>query len=179
VDRAGNGVSGAVTVYVGIGSNIEPERHVAQALDALARRFGPLRRSGVYRTRAVGFDGDDFLNLVVAFDTSEPPSAVAAVLREIEDAAGRRRGGERFAPRTLDLDLLLYGERVIRADGLEVPRRDILDQAFVLGPLAELAPGVRHPELGLSFAELWSRFQGPREMELVEPGSWSAASQGS
>lgn len=161
-------MSGRVTVYVGIGSNIEPERHVPAGLKALEERFGALRRSRVYRTRAVGFDGDDFLNLVAAFETRESPGAVAAALRSIEEAAGRRRSGVRFASRTLDLDMLLYGDRVIRSDGLDVPRGEILEQAFVLGPLAELAPRMHHPELGVSFAELWARFRGARDMEAVE-----------
>ncbi len=156
-----------VSVYVGIGSNIAPERHVREALRALEARFGPIRRSRVYRTPAVGFNGDDFLNLVVGFETDEDVEAVADALREIEDAAGRRRGAERFAPRTLDLDLLLYGGAIMRRGRLQLPREEILEQAFVLGPLAELAPELIHPQLGRSLAALWAAFPGERKLSPV------------
>jgi 2-amino-4-hydroxy-6-hydroxymethyldihydropteridine diphosphokinase len=145
-------------IFVGIGSNIAPERHVRQALDLLAQRFGPLRVSPVYRSRAVGFDGADFLNLVVAFVTDLDVHALDAALDAIEDACGRDRSVPRFAPRTLDLDLLLYGDAVIHEPGLDVPRPEIMEYAFVLKPLAELAGARAHPETGDDFSELWRRF---------------------
>lgn len=147
-------------VFVGIGSNIEPERHVRAALAGLEARFGALRISPVYRTRAVGFEGADFLNLVVAFVTEEDVHAVDAALGELEIAAGRRPGGRRFAPRTIDLDLLLYGDLVLEEQGLVLPRPEILKYAFVLKPLADLAGDRRHPLSGESYAEHWRRFDG-------------------
>ncbi len=145
-------------VFVGAGSNIEPETHLREALRRLRREFGPVSSSAVYRTRAVGFDGRDFLNLVASFRTGLPPRAVVEKLDRIEAAAGRRRGGERFASRTLDLDLLMYDELVVDEPGLKLPRDDILDYAFVLGPLAELAPELMHPVEGVTMRELWRRF---------------------
>ena len=145
-------------VYVSIGSNVEPEPHVRSAIRALRAGFGPLIVSPVYRSRAVGFDGDDFLNLVVGFDTARDPGAVQAGLRRIEADNGRVRGAARFAPRTLDLDLLTYGDQVIEAEGLSVPRAEIVRYAFVLRPLADIAATERHPVDGRSYAELWAAF---------------------
>lgn len=147
-------------VFIGIGSNVEPEKHVRMAAQMLRARFGVLRLSPVYRNRAVGFEGDDFLNLVVAFDTDLDVKALNAALDEIELACGRQRGAARFSPRTLDLDLLLHGTRV--DESLKLPRREILKYDFVLKPLAELAPGHRHPETGMTYREHWERFTGEK-----------------
>jgi len=142
--------------YVSIGSNIEPAANVLAALQLLADAFGPLVCSGVYRTPAVGFAGEDFLNMVVGLDTDTPPRALAARLRAIEDARGRQRGGARFSARTLDLDVLTWDDAVLEEGGLLLPRPEITEQAFVLGPLAEIAGGERHPVLQRSYAELWA-----------------------
>lgn len=150
----------AVQVFISVGSNIEPVRHIRTALQSLRERFGPLQVSSAYRNRAAGFAGEDFLNLVVGLTTTEPARAVVAELERLHAAAGRVRGAERFAPRTLDLDLLLYGDQVI--EDLQVPRADITEYSFVLGPLAELAPELRHPVTGETMASLWSRFDQAR-----------------
>lgn len=151
-------------VYVSIGSNVEPDRNVAHALDALRETFGAIEASPVYRTAAVGFDGDDFLNLVVGFETGLAIEAVDARLDAIESKAGRERDAQRFAPRTLDLDLLLYGDAVIRSGAIRVPRRELLKYAFMLMPLADIAGEREHPESGRSFRELLhaSDFSGQR-----------------
>jgi 2-amino-4-hydroxy-6-hydroxymethyldihydropteridine diphosphokinase len=147
-------------VFIGAGSNVDPARHLRAGLRALAERYGLLRISPVYRNSAVGFAGEDFLNMVIAFETGEPVGEVVAGLAAIEAANGRRRGEQKFAPRTLDLDLLLYGELVGEFDGIELPRDEITRYAFVLRPLADLAGERRHPVLGRSFAELWAEFEG-------------------
>jgi len=144
--------------YVGAGSNIEPERHLGTAVRSLRQMFGDLELSSVYRTTAVGFDGDDFLNIVVSFSTALPPERLVVALDRIEAAAGRRRGQERFSSRSLDLDLLMYADQVVDEPGLRLPRADIIEYAFVLAPLAELAPDLVHPVEGATMAELWSRF---------------------
>ena len=124
-------------VFVGLGSNIEPEKHLRWALAELGHHFGKLDVSGVYRSPAFGFDGPDFLNMVVRFDTGADADAVEAVLSSLENECGRDDGA-RNGSRTLDLDLLLFGERIDA--GRRLPRRDILIYPFVLAPLAELAP---------------------------------------
>jgi len=143
-----------VRAYVGIGSNIEPEQNVRSAVRALRACFGMLTISPVYRSPAEGFPGDDFYNLVVGLDTGEPAARVEATLRRIERDHGRVRYGNGMHSRTLDLDLLVYGGRVLRDD---VTRYD-----FVLKPLVDLAPNLRHPERNLSVKELWERFDGKR-----------------
>lgn len=147
-------------VVVGVGSNIEPRRHVRAALEWLAERFGALDVSPIYTCPAVGFAGADFVNLVVAFTVDEPIESVQAGLREIEAAGGRHRAG-RDGSRTLDLDMLLYGARVFDNGDIRVPRADILDYAFVLRPLAEIRPTSRHPTDGRTYRELWAVFDRP------------------
>jgi len=145
-------------VFVGIGSNIEPESHIRKAVGLLRARFGRLRLSPVYRNPAVGFVGEDFLNLVVAFESRTSVNEVRTALDKIEAACGRVRGSPRFAPRTLDLDLLMLGDLVTQAP-VRLPRPEILKYAFVLKPLADLSASLRHPLTGRSMAEHWRDFE--------------------
>jgi len=145
-------------VFVAVGSNIEPERNVAMATQEMAREFPGMRLSPWYRNSAVGFDGADFINLVVEFTTDLPVKEVAARLRIIEELCGRPREARRWAPRCMDLDILLYGDFVCDEPGLKVPRPDVLKRAYMLGPLADLAPDVMHPTAGATIGELWQRF---------------------
>jgi 2-amino-4-hydroxy-6-hydroxymethyldihydropteridine diphosphokinase len=156
-------------VYVGIGSNVDPASNVRAALVELRRVFGELARSTVYRSRAVGFDGPDFLNLVVGFSSELPPLEIDRTLHEIEARLGRRRGDRRFDSRTIDLDLLLYGDLVLERDDLTLPRPEILEHAFVLRPLAELAGDALHPVVRRSFAALDAEVDlAPGALEPVE-----------
>jgi 2-amino-4-hydroxy-6-hydroxymethyldihydropteridine diphosphokinase len=145
-------------VYVAAGSNVEPERHMGQAVAELERAFPGVRFSSWYRNRAVGFDGADFINLVAGFATALPVHAVLERLHAIETRCGRPRDAPRWAPRSMDLDVLLYGGLVCEEPGLKLPRPDLVKRAYMLGPLAELAPGVVHPTTGLTVGELWHRF---------------------
>lgn len=158
--------------YISIGSNIAPAANVLAALELLSDSFGPLLCSGVYRTPAVGFEGEDFLNMVVGVDTTLAPLALAQTLREFEDRCGRRRGGPRFSARTLDLDVLTYDDVVLESAGLTLPRAEITEQAFVLGPLAEIAGAQMHPVLGSSYAELWQTMAArvPALLRVTLPG---------
>lgn len=146
-------------VYVGIGSNIDPSKHLRDALEALECHFAAPVRSSLYRSPPYGFSGADFLNMVVVFASGEGPEAVEAVLSKIESEGGRalRRQGSR----TLDLDLLLYGQRVDARRRL--PREDVLRYPFVLAPLAEIAAHVAHPVTGERFDAAW------RAMAAGEP----------
>ncbi|MEF8793019.1 2-amino-4-hydroxy-6-hydroxymethyldihydropteridine diphosphokinase [Thiohalorhabdus sp.] len=147
------------TAYVGIGSNVAPAANVRAGVAAIRETFDGVRCSTVYQTEPVGFDGPPFFNLVVAITTARDLETVIAQLRAIEDRFGRKRqrGDSSFGSRTLDLDLLLFGDTVTD-DPVPLPRRDVVAYAFVLGPLTELAPETRHPALGRTFAELWAEF---------------------
>jgi 2-amino-4-hydroxy-6-hydroxymethyldihydropteridine diphosphokinase len=150
------------TVYVGLGSNIEPEANLQLGIAELRRRYGHVDVSTVFRSRAVGFDGDDFLNLVARFET-EIGEAIAA----IHKLAGRDRHGGKWESRPLDIDLLLYNDRVM--EGLRVPREDVLEYSFVLRPLAELAPDLVHPVTGRTMLEHWQEFDASRHpLEAVD-----------
>jgi 2-amino-4-hydroxy-6-hydroxymethyldihydropteridine diphosphokinase len=155
-------------VYVSIGSNIERERNIEGALQALAAAYGELQQSSVYESAAVGFDSTPFYNMVVAFQTGDSPQAVQETLHRIEDSQGRLRAGA-LAARTLDLDLLLYDDLVINAGKLVLPRDDIDRYAFVLGPLAEIAGERRHPVSGKRYADMWSAFDDTgQELQRID-----------
>lgn len=145
-------------VYVAVGSNVEPERNLALAMRELRREFPDVHFSPWYRNRAVGFEGADFINLVAGFSTALPVHEVVARLQAIEAICGRPREAPRWAPRSMDLDILLYGDAVCDEPRLKLPRPDLLKRAFMLGPLAALAPGLVHPVEKITIAELWQRF---------------------
>ena len=143
-------------IWLSLGSNLEPERHLRAALAELRARFGELVVSPTYRFAAVGFDGPDFLNLAIGLDADLAPQALNEWLHALEDRHGRRRDVPRFSSRTLDVDIVLYGDLVLGGPGnLEIPRKE-LAQAFVLKPLFDIAPAVREPRSGRTLAELWA-----------------------
>jgi 2-amino-4-hydroxy-6-hydroxymethyldihydropteridine diphosphokinase len=151
------------TIYISLGSNIERERNTRAGIMALRERLGQLQLSSVYESEAVGFEGDAFYNMVIGCKVSEDVHSINRALAEIEDAHGRDRSGPRFSSRTLDLDLLLYDDLVLDEKGLKLPREEILKNAFVLWPLAEIAPDLVHPLAGKSYAELWAAFDKSKE----------------
>jgi 2-amino-4-hydroxy-6-hydroxymethyldihydropteridine diphosphokinase len=147
-------------VYVAAGSNVEPEKNLARALDELQQVFGELALSPAYRNPAVGFEGADFINLVVGFSTVDSPAQVKQALERIEALCGRPRPAPKWAPRTMDLDILMYDQVVSDEPGLLLPRPDLLRRAFMLKPLADLAPQLRHPTQQRTIGELWAEFPG-------------------
>lgn len=145
-------------VYLGLGSNIDPGKYLSLGIRELARRYGTLEVSNIYRSKPVGFDGDDFLNLVVGMETECSPEEIHDSIEELHELANRRRNETRFSPRTLDIDLLLYDDLIINDGALHIPREDILEYSFVLCPLAEIAPQLKHPLTGKRIADHWAEF---------------------
>lgn len=154
----------SVRAYISLGSNVDRENMLRRAVAALRDRFGTVGLSPVYDSAAVGFDGSNFLNLVAVVDSDLEAGELVDLFHAIEDRLGRDRSLPKFASRPIDLDLLLYGDAIIDLPGLRIPRPEILENAFVLRPLQDLAPGLVHPEKGESMAALWDRMapEAPR-----------------
>jgi len=146
------------SVYVAAGSNVEPEENLSSALASLRRYFPDLICSRAYANRAVGFEGPDFINLVVGFTTDLALPELLAILHKVESDCGRGRTAPKWAPRRMDLDLLLFGDEVGEFAGAVLPRPDLLRRAFMLGPLAEIAPNVTLPTTGQTIAQIWAEF---------------------
>lgn len=146
------------TAYISIGSNIERDKNIPSSLAALAQCFGSLKMSGIYESEPVGFAGEFFYNLVVSFESDWEVKNVAKKLRQIELEHGRTREAQKFSARTLDLDLILYGDLIVSDGRLQIPRDEIERYAFVLEPLAEIAPQLTHPVSGKTYAALWQEF---------------------
>lgn len=160
--------------YISIGSNIEKEKNILSALRTLEIFFGGLVVSSTYETEAVGFTGDTFHNLIVGFDSDLDVKTIAERLRQIELDHGRTRECKKFSSRTLDLDLILYGDLVISDGRLQIPRDEIEKYAFVLEPLAEIAGDQKHPVSKISYRELWERFdKSGISQKRIKPG-WSS-----
>jgi len=167
-------------IWVSIGSNIARERHIRAALMELRAMFGELIVSPVYETEAVGFDGDAFFNLVAGFDSELPPGALHEAMRDIEARHGRERGGGKFSARTLDLDVLTYGDAITDEGGKALPRDEILRYGFVLAPLADVAPEERHPISGERYRDLWCRFSERKEggLRRMDEPVWLSEADG-
>lgn len=159
-------------IYVSIGSNQQREFYILRSLDALADHFGELTLSSVYESEAVGFDGDNFYNLVAGFKTELSPGALSRVLKKIEDQNGRTRTGPKFSGRTLDIDILSWDQLTGECEGVKLPRDEILINAFVLQPLAEIAPSESHPVNGLSYAQLWQQYDHASQKLWPVDFSW-------
>ena len=153
-------------VYLGVGSNIERERYITAGLDALEGLFGEMTLSPLYDSEAIGFEGQPFLNMVVGVDTTMGVGEMARKLRHIETEHGRPANATRFSARQLDIDILTYGADIGVIEGVELPRGEILENAFVLCPLADLAPQEIHPVVGASYAALWEAYD--KDSQVLE-----------
>ena len=155
--------------YLSLGSNQDADEHLRRAVVELHERFGPIVVSPFYRTPAIGFDGVDFLNAAAIIDTDLPPEALDAWLHALEDAHGRRRDVPRFSDRPLDIDIVFYDDLVMDGPGhLQIPRPE-LQHAFVLKPLADIAPAYRDPVDGRMLAERWAAHPEARDARWQSP----------
>ena len=156
-------------VFLGIGSNIERERYIVAGLDAMARLFGDFDHSSVYDSAAVGFEGQPFLNLVLCVETELELAELAKVLRAIELEHGRAINAIRYSARQLDIDILTYDDKVGLEACVQLPRAEILYNAFVLQPLAEMVPDSVHPVAGKNYAQLWREYDLPsQQLQRIE-----------
>lgn len=161
------------TVYVGLGSNEgEREGHLVAALEALSRidAVAVLRCSALYDSAPVGPPQPRYLNAVVALECGLPPQRLLTILQHIEQEAGRRRA-ERWGPRPLDLDILLWEGRLIAEPNLQVPHLELHKRRFALEPLCELAPGAVHPVMQAPLYELLARLE-PQDVRKLEATHW-------
>lgn len=164
-------------VFIALGSNIDPATRLLAAARELRARFPDVRFSSCYRNAAFGFQGDDFINAVAGFSAALAVPELLRALHEIEAVCGRGRQDSKWGPRAMDLDLLLYGQEIGEGPGYVLPRRDLLRRAYMLGPLAELAPQLTHPVSGQSVGALWAAFDRAEHpmirtpLDLNAPGS--------
>lgn len=149
-------------VYAGLGSNVNKEKNIPTGLNKLASYFSPLIISMVYESEPFGFDGDNFYNLVVGFDTDLPVLEVVRIFKSIESSSGRKPSSQNVSSKTishtLDIDLLLFGDLIRHDNQIDVPRNDIKKHSFVICPLAEIAGDFKHPETGSSLTDIWQSF---------------------
>lgn len=154
-------------IFVGLGSNHNREQNLRLAIGGLRAAFGSLDISPVYQTDAVGFKGEDFYNLVVAFQSDNDAETILTQLHQIEDRQGRDRSQPKYSSRSIDLDLLLFDHLVVDKNGVKVPRGEILFHAFVLRPLFDLAPDLFHPVEQRSYTELWQEM-APNAGKIIQ-----------
>jgi len=155
-------------IYLGLGSNISPEDNLRIGILELRRRYGDLQISSVYKSAAFGFDGDDFLNVVVMLRSEKSAHSICEEIELIHNLAGREGHSRKWEARSLDIDLLLYNDLVVVDRPVRVPRCDILQYSFVLRPLAEMAPDLVHPVTGDTMLSHWQEFDAASHpLELV------------
>jgi len=145
------------TAWLGLGSNVNAETHIRAAIDELGTRFEAVELSPAYASTAVGFEGDDFINLVARVETDMSPLDLRQYLRDLEDRYGRKRDVPKFSDRSLDIDILLYDDLVLLSPVLEIPRAEITKYAHVLKPLADLDPDLIHPTERRSMRDIWQK----------------------
>jgi len=147
-----------VPAFISGGSNVEPEKNLLRAAHEIKREFPGAAFSHCYRNRAIGFEGDDFVNFAAMLPTTHGLQDMIERLHNIEALCGRPANAPRWEPRSMDLDVLLFGNQIGVTPQVTLPRPDLLKRAFMLGPLAEIAPRLQHPVAGLTMAELWAQF---------------------
>jgi 2-amino-4-hydroxy-6-hydroxymethyldihydropteridine diphosphokinase len=159
-------------IYISVGSNVDKEKHTKAGLQGMYQAFGELTLSSVFESESVGFEGNNFYNLVVKTSTKLSIEEVCRFLKKIEQDNKRQRGEQKFAPRTLDLDLLLYDSKVTTTP-IELPRPEVLYNAFVLKPLTEIAADEIHPIVNKSYANLWQEYDQSQQKLWAIKLDWS------
>ncbi len=157
--------------YISIGSNIDKDIHIPASIQALETHFGELVLSSIYESEPVGFSGELFHNLIVRFESDLDVKTVAKKLRQIELDNGRTRESQKFSARTLDLDLILYGDLILSDGRLQIPRDEIERYAFVLEPLAEISPLETHPLSGITYGQMWTQFDKSNLKQIKIPSA--------
>ncbi len=156
------------TLALSLGSNINAANNIRQAVTALQQHFGTISCSSVYESEAVGFAGYNFLNLVVIIETNEALPGIILTIKNLEDCQGRVRTDPKFSARTLDIDILTFGNAKGQVAGIELPRPEITENAFVLCPLAELAASAMDPVSGKTYGELWQAYQEDQKLWRID-----------
>jgi 2-amino-4-hydroxy-6-hydroxymethyldihydropteridine diphosphokinase len=159
-------------IYISVGSNVDKEKHTKAGLQGMYQAFGDLTLSSVFESESVGFEGNNFYNLVIKANTTLSIAQVCTVLKQIEQDNKRQRGEQKFAPRTLDLDLLLYDNKVT-SKPIELPRPEVLYNAFVLKPMAEIAANEIHPLVNKNYANLWQAYDKSQQKLWAIKFDWS------
>jgi 2-amino-4-hydroxy-6-hydroxymethyldihydropteridine diphosphokinase len=159
-------------IYISVGSNVDKEKHTKAGLQGMYQAFGELILSSVFESESVGFEGNNFYNLVIKANTTLSIAQVCFILKQIEQDNKRQRGEQKFAPRTLDLDLLLYDSQVT-SQPVELPRPEVLYNAFVLKPLAEIAAYEIHPIVKKNYASLWQTYDKSQQKLWAIKFDWS------
>ncbi len=158
-------------IYISLGTNIDREKYTSSGLQAMYEAFGELTISPVYESESVGFNGNPFYNLVAGAKTEKSLEDVCRILKQIERENGRETSEKKFAPRTLDLDLLLFNDIVIEQP-IVLPRAEILYNAFVLLPLYDLIPDETHPVADKTYRTLWESFDNKAQKLWEIPFQW-------
>jgi len=147
---------------------VNKEKNIQSCIASLQKTFLKLKPSPTYKTQSVGFEGQDFYNLVASFESTLSAEKINSVLKKIERSHGRDHQDAKFSDRTLDIDLLLYDDEILFEQGFNIPRDEILSYAFVLKPLSDLLPKMLHPELAKDFLSLWNDFENkPKLMKRI------------
>ena len=159
-----------VTCYIGLGSNLgDRMSNVTEALTLLARETSLVSVSSIYETEPWGYEAQPkFLNAACGLETALAPLQLLELLQRIEKEVGRKPTFS-LGPRIIDLDILLYGQEVFQTDTLVIPHPGLAERSFVLVPLAEIAPQIRHPVLGASVKQLLDSVGGKEKMRVYAP----------
>lgn len=158
-----------------IGSNEDSYENIRTAVKVLRMRYPDLECSTVYESEAVGFEGENFLNLVACAETGESLHFINSFLKQLEDQLGRDRSQPKFSGRPMDIDILTYGDIAGEMEGVKLPRDEILKHAFVLQPLADLLPDQVHPEAQKSYQTLWQEFEAADQKLWPIEFDWQSA----